>query len=254
MYFETTELNEVLLERIGAVAMVTLAAPERRNALVPDMVNELIAICETIDADPAIGAVVIRAEGESFCAGAHRDLLKRSGEDPAREDNYAALGLAYRAFARVGELLPPSVAAIRGSAVGAGVNLALSTDLRIIAHEARLITGFARIGLHPGGGHFALLGRLVGREAAAALGLFGVEIDGRRASQIGIAWESLPPEEVEPRALALAEQVGSDPDLARHMARSLRLEAGPPPLSWPAALELERGVQMWSLRRNRRQP
>ena len=237
------------LERDGVVALITLAAPERRNAFLPAMVEELIAACEEVDADPAIGAVVLQAEGESFCAGAHRDSLRTAGQDPARDDNYKALGNTYRAFARVGELQPPSVAAIRGAAVGAGVNLALATDLRVMAHDARIITGFAKIGIHPGGGHFALLGRLVGRESAAALGLFGIEIDGRRAAEIGLAWESLPAEQVEPRALELAQQVGADPELARQIARSFRLELGPPALPWPAALEAERAIQMWSLRR-----
>ncbi len=237
------------LERDGVVALITLAAPERRNAFLPAMVEELIAACEEVDADPAIGAVVLQAEGESFCAGAHRDSLRIAGQDPARDDNYKALGNTYRAFARVGELQPPSVAAIRGAAVGAGVNLALATDLRVMAHDARIITGFAKIGIHPGGGHFALLGRLVGRESAAALGLFGIEIDGRRAAEIGLAWESLPAEQVEPRALELAQQVGADPELARQIARSFRLELGPPALPWPAALEAERAIQMWSLRR-----
>jgi len=242
-------VSEVRLERDGVVAMVTLAAPERRNALTPSMVEELLEACAQIDSDPGVGAVVIQAEGAGFCAGAHRESLRAAGSDPARDDHFRGLGRTYRAFARVGELLPPTVAAVRGAAVGAGVNLALATDLRVMAHDARIITGFAKIGIHPGGGHFALLGRLVGRDAAAALGLFGVEIDGRRAAEIGLAWESLPAEEVEPRALELARQAGADPELARQAARSLRLELGPPALGWEAALELEKAAQMWSLRR-----
>jgi enoyl-CoA hydratase len=141
------------------------------------------------------------------------------------------------------------IAAIRGHAVGAGVNLALSTDLRIVAHTARLLSGFLQIGLHPGGGHLALLGRLAGRETAAAMAIFGQGIDGQRAVDLGLAWESLPEPDVEPRALALAELAGQDPALARAMAHSLRVTLGPPPVAWPVALEAERGQQMWSLRR-----
>ncbi|GAC1617691.1 MAG: enoyl-CoA hydratase [Candidatus Dormibacteraceae bacterium] len=242
-------MAEIRLERDGAVAIITLAAPARRNAFLPAMVQELLDACDEVDADEGIGAVVIQAEGDSFCAGAHRDSLRAAGRDPTLDANYKSLGHTYRAFARVGELAAPTVAAIRGAAVGAGVNLALATDLRVMAHEARIITGFAKIGIHPGGGHFALLGRLLGREGAAALGVFGVEIDGRRAAEIGLAWESLPAAEVEPRALELAHQAGADPELARHTVRSMRLELGPPALSWPAALETERAIQMWSLRR-----
>lgn len=242
-------MSEVLLERDGNVAVVTLAAPERRNAFVPEMVQELLDICAEIDADEGIGAVVLRAQGQSFCAGAHRARLAESGRDPAEPAHYRGLTHTYSAFVRVGELAPPTIAAVRGHAVGAGVNLMMATDLRIVAREARIMAGFLRIGLHPGGGHFTLVGRLAGREAAAALGLFGQEIDGARAATLGLAWEALPEEEVEPRALEIARTIAGDPELARAAARSFRLELGPPMTTWPTALEAEKGVQMWSLRR-----
>ncbi len=242
-------MSEVLLERDGNVAVVTLAAPERRNAFVPEMVQELLDICAEIDADDGIGAVVLQAQGQSFCAGAHRARLAESGRDPAEPAHYRGLTHTYSAFVRVGELAPPTIAAVRGHAVGAGVNLMMATDLRIVAREARIMAGFLRIGLHPGGGHFTLVGRLAGRETAAALGLFGQEIDGARAAALGVAWEALPEEEVEPRALEIARTIAGDPELARATARSFRLELGPPMTTWAAALEAEKGVQMWSLRR-----
>jgi enoyl-CoA hydratase len=242
-------MPEVRFEREGAVALVTLAAPERRNAFTPAMVAELLEICEQVDRDPAVGAAVIRGEGESFCSGAHRDQLRAAGKDPVHPDHYAAVSGTYGAFVRVGELKVPTVAAVRGHAVGAGVNLMLATDLRVVAEDARIMSGFARIGIHPGGGHFGLLGRLAGREAAAAMSLFGAEIDGRRAAELGIAWEAVPAGRVETRALELAAQAAADPELARQAVRSFRLELGPPALAWPAALEAERAVQAWSLRR-----
>jgi len=241
--------GEVLVELEGGVATITLNAPERRNAFVPEMVTDLLDICDQVDADESVGAVVVRANGQSFCSGAHRATLADAGRDPVRPDRYKALGLTYRAFVRVGELLPPTIAAVRGHAVGAGVNLMLATDVRIVAEGARIITGFARIGIHPGGGHYALLARLAGREAAAAMSLFSEEIDGRRAAELGLAWEALPEDAVEPRALELARRIADDPELARATAQSFRLELGPPALSWPAALEVEKAVQMWSLRR-----
>lgn len=247
-------MSEVLYARDGNVGIVTLAAPERRNAFRAPMVDELLRVCDEIDADPEVGAVVVQAQGASFCAGADRAVLADSGRDPARPDNFRALGHTYSAFVRVGELKPPTVAAVRGHAVGAGVNLMLATDLRVVAETARIITRFLHIGLHPGGGHFALLGRLAGREAAAAMGLFGQEISGRRAAELGLAWEALPEPEVEPRALELARSVAGDPELARAAARSLRLELGPPPVPWAVALEAEKAVQMWSLRRRPQTP
>ena len=242
-------MAEVRLERSSGVAVLTLAAPARRNAFTPDMVRELLAACDEIEGDRSLGAAVVRGEGESFCSGAHRAVLAEAGKDPAEAANYEALGLTYRAFVRVGELPVPTVAAVRGHAVGAGVNLMLATDLRIVAEDTRIITGFSRIGLHPGGGHFALMGRSGSREAAAALSLFGVEIDGRRAAEIGLAWEAVPAAEVEARALELATAVASDPELARAAVRSFRLELGPPAVPWAVALEAEKAPQMWSLRR-----
>lgn len=241
--------GEVLLDVAAGVATITLNAPERRNAFVPGMVRELLAICDQVDADPAVGAVVVQAVGQSFCSGAHRAVLAEAGRDPMAGKSYRELGLTYQGFVRVGELQAPTIAAVRGHAVGAGVNLMLATDLRLVAESARIMTGFARIGIHPGGGHFALLARLAGREAAAALSVFGEEIDGRRAAELGLAWRALPEAEVEPAARELAERVAGDPELARASVRSLRLELGPPALPWPAALEVERAVQMWSLRR-----
>jgi enoyl-CoA hydratase len=242
--------SEIQLDvRDDHVAVLTLAAPDRRNAFVPEMARDLVEVCEQIDRNPDVGAVVVRALGASFCSGAHRDVLSEAGKDPARPDNYELLTLTYRAFTRVGELLPPTIAAVRGHAVGAGLNLMLATDLRIIAETARVISGFARIGIHPGGGHFLLVSRVAGRETAAGLSLFAQDIDGRRAAALGLAWEALPEAEVEPRALEIASSVAGDPELARTVARSFRAEVGPPQVSWPAALEMEKGVQMWSLRR-----
>ncbi|WDT94513.1 enoyl-CoA hydratase/isomerase family protein [Thermoleophilum album] len=242
--------DEIKLERRSdGVAVVTLAAPARRNALTVAMAEALIAACESIDADHTIGAVVVRGEGGFFCSGGDRATLAAAGRDPAAPEAYAGMGAIYRSFARVGELEPPTVAAVRGGAVGAGLNLMLATDLRIVAEDALIVSGFMPIGLHPGGGHGALLGRTGAREAAAALALFGERIDGRRAAELGLAWRALPDEEVDAAALELAERAARDPELARRTARSLRSELGPPPLPWPAALELERSAQMWSMRR-----
>src|SRR6266852_1852236 len=197
-------MPEVMLMRREGVAVITLAAPERRNAFTPGMVGELLAACDEVDRDESLGAAVITGEGESFCSGAHRDILKEAGQDPMHPDHYATMSGTYDAFYRVGQLKVPTVAAVRGHAVGAGVNLMLATDLRVVAESARILTGFARIGIHPGGGHFALLGRLIGREAASALSVFGIEIDGRRAAELGLAWEAVPAERVEERALEIA--------------------------------------------------
>lgn len=231
--------------------MLSLAAPDRRNALTPEMAEEVVAACDQIDAEPEVGAVVVRGDGPTFCAGAHRDLLERAASDPASGAAFDEVGIIYEAFIRVGHLRPPTVAAIRGAAVGAGLNLALATDLRIVARDAILMSGFQRLGAHPGGGHFVLLSRVAGREATAALGLFGQRVDGDRAQRLGLAWEALADADVDDRARELALQAAGDADLARRTAHNFRLETGPPDISWEVGVQAERATQMWSFQRNR---
>jgi enoyl-CoA hydratase len=193
--------------------------------------------------------VVVRGEGGYFCAGGDRATLAAAGRDPAEDVAFRGMTAIYRSFARVGELEPPTVAAIRGGALGAGLNLALATDVRVVAEDAKLLSGFIPIGLHPGGGHTALLGRLGSREAAAALTLFGERLTGTQAVERGLAWAAVPDADVDATALALAAVPAKDPELARRTAASLRTVTGPPALPWNAALELERASQMWSMRR-----
>jgi enoyl-CoA hydratase len=241
--------SEISVEHRDGVATVTLDAADRRNALTHSMAQELVDACDAIDADASVGAVVVQGAGGFFCAGGDRKTLADAGKDPASPEAFTGLGTVYRSFARVGELEPPTIAAVRGGAVGAGVNLAFATDLRVVSREAKIISGFLPIGLHPGGGHGVLLGRTGQREAAAAMALFGEGIDGARAAELGLAWQALDDNEVEGAAAAMAARAAKDPELARRTARSMRAEWGPPGLPWPAALELERASQMWSMRR-----
>ena len=243
--------SEVRLEIADGIATLSLDAPQRRNALTASMARAVVEACEEIDARTDVGAAIVRGDGPAFCAGAHRDLLARVGEDPASTAAFDELLSVYRSFTRVGELGVPTIAAVRGSAVGAGLNLALATDVRIVAYDASLVSGFLPIGAHPGGGHFGLLERTGGRDTAAAMGLFGERIDGREAVARGLAWVALAEEDVDERARALAGTVANDPALARHAARSFRTELGPPALSWEAGLMLEHAPQLWSLRRQR---
>ncbi|KQW42653.1 enoyl-CoA hydratase [Nocardioides sp. Root1257] len=231
------------------VATITLDDPARRNALDVESALRIIEICDEIAKNSTIGAVVVRGANGTFCSGAARELLANAGQDPAEDENFESMGLVYESFVRIGELPVPTVAAACGASVGAGVNLLLATDLRIVALDARIITGFLKLGIHPGGGHFTLLSQLVGREVATAVGLFGEEISGAKAEELRIAWQALPADEVEPRADELARTVARDPALARKAVASLRVQNARPGIPWAAGLALERPAQMWSLRR-----
>jgi enoyl-CoA hydratase len=241
--------DQLTLERADGIAVITMRAPERRNALTLATAQAMIDACETIDADRTIGAVIVTGEGAYFCAGGDRSTLARAGNDPAAPETYDGMSTIYGAFARVGKLQPPTIAAIRGGALGAGLNLALATDVRVVAEDAVLLSGFLPIGLHPGGGHSLLLSRAAGRETANALQLFGQRLSGREAVERGLAWTAVPADQVDERARELAAVPAADPELARRTAASMRKVAGPPAVPWDAALDLERAAQMWSMRR-----
>lgn len=241
-------MSSIGLRVADGVAVVTISAPEVRNALTPELAGDLSARCDDIDSDASVGAAVIRGDGGTFCSGADRRRWV-VGADQAEDHTYTDNGLIYGAFVRVGALAVPTVAAVRGAAVGAGINLMLATDLRVVAANARILAGFLRIGLHPGGGFFTIAHRTAGREATAALGLFSEEIDGTRAAQIGLAWQAVDDADVDQVAFSLAARPARDPALAREAVRSFRTEAGPPGTDWPTAVHFERATQMWSQRR-----
>jgi enoyl-CoA hydratase len=213
------------------------------------MAEEFIGALDEVDGRAEVGALVVTAVGKSFCAGGDIATLTSAGEDPARADNYEGMSKIYDSFYRLGQVRVPTVAAVRGSAVGAGMNMLLATDLRIVARDARLLCGFLRRGMHPGGGHFVILSRLIGREAAAAMALFGEEINGDRARELGLAWESVDDAAVEDRALELARRVAADPELARVAVGNFRKETVTA-VGWDVATQFERPAQMWSMRRS----
>lgn len=241
-------MSEIRYEVTDGVAVITLDAPHRRNALTPQMAADLVAALDEVDADESIGATIIGG-GASFCAGADLGVLDEAGADPADDHSFRVVEGIYNAFVRVGTVKTPTVAAVRGAAVGAGMNLVLAPDLRIVAHDARLLSGFARIGVHPGGGHFPLLHRAVGREGAAAMGLFSGEISGSRAAEIGMAWEAVDDAEVDAVAFDFARKAAADPALSRRMVASFRRETVQGGIPWEVGVDVERSAQMWSFRR-----
>jgi enoyl-CoA hydratase len=242
-------MSDVLYEVAGGVAVITLNAPERRNALTPDMANRMIQAFDAADADKSVGAVVIKGAGGSFCAGAELGTAAKMFADPLDESVYDGTSRVYESFYRAGRLHAPVIAAVRGAAVGAGMNLMLAADLRVVADNARLLSGFFRLGVHPGGGHMMLLAESATPDAACAMALFGEEIDGKRAQQLGLAWTSLPDPQVEDKAMALARYAAADPELARAVVRTMRLTAGRKESAWGVALQAERAAQLWAMRR-----
>lgn len=243
------EAGDVLLDISEGVATLTLNAPARRNALTPAMADAMVAAFDRADADPSVGAVVIQGAGGHFCAGADLGEAARMLADPLQPEVYDGTSRIYEAFVRAGHLRAPVIAAVRGAAVGAGMNLLLAADLRVVATNARLLSGFARLSVHPGGGHMLLLASTTNAQAACAMAVFGEEIDGQRACEIGLAWAAVDDADVQAYARRLALKAGKDPELSRAIIRTLRATASQRHALWGQALQSERATQLWSMRR-----
>jgi enoyl-CoA hydratase len=243
-------MSEIRLHISDGVAVLILDAVERRNALTVKMAQDITAALQAVEDNDAVRALVMHGAGEAFCAGAHLSLLADSSVDPLSEEAMAEIEAVYSAFIGLRQLRVPSIAAVHGAAVGAGLNLALAATMRLVGDSARLFSGFLRIGLHPGGGHLLMLALAAGRETATGLAIFGQELTAPEAVAKGLAWEQVPDELLVERAIQLAAAVSSDRALVRRTLDSLQLSLGPPLVPWPAAVELERGAQQWSMRRN----
>jgi enoyl-CoA hydratase len=244
--------HEISLEVSDGIAAIALNAPERRNALTLDMARDLVSALDIVDGDESVGALVIRGAGKGFCAGATRSVLEAAGDDPASDSAMRTFDAFYSVFVRTRQVKVPTIAAVRGAAVGAGLNLALSTDVRVVATDARLISGFAKIGIHPGGGQASLIAGVAGREAAAAMILFNQEMSGARAAELGLAWIATEDGNVDQVAFDLAANSAHDPALARRMVSSLRHQLGPPAVPLELAVDVDRAHQIWSYRRAKR--
>jgi enoyl-CoA hydratase len=191
----------------AGVATVALADPGRRNALTLPMVTEIVDAFDALEADPAVGAVVVTGDGAAFCAGADLSHLSSSADTGPQ----AGLRSIYEGFLRVGRSTLPTIAAVNGAAVGAGMNLALACDVRLAGHHARFDTRFLQLGLHPGGGHTWMFRRIAGPQAVAATVLFGEVLDGAEAERVGLVWRCVADDELLPAAQAMAERAASAP-------------------------------------------
>lgn len=247
-------MTDVLIERTAdGVAIITLNAPRRRNSITIDLARDLVAACSALNGNRSIGATVIRAAGPVFCSGANRALLARVASDPSSEDNLRDLMAIYASFTSVANLAMPTIAAVQGAALGAGLNLALSADLCLVTKETRLLSGFLPISVHPGGGHFTLLARRTNPQIAAAMALFGQEFVGDAAVAAGLAFEACPAAQLHARALELTAVAGADPALSRQAHESFRAETGLPQAQ-ATGTRIEPAAQMWSFARNRPTP
>jgi len=224
------------------VATVTLADPERRNALTLPMTSELVDTFDELEDDPAVGAVVVTGEAPAFCAGADLSHLSSSAEGGAE----AGLRAIYEGFLRIGRSSLPTVAAVNGAAVGAGMNLALVCDVRLASPRARFDTRFLQLGLHPGGGHTWMFRRIAGPQAVSAAVLFGEVLDGAEAERVGLVWRCVAEDELLAKAHEMASRAADAPhELVARIKGTIADMADV--ASHPAAVDRELEPQVWSM-------
>jgi enoyl-CoA hydratase len=207
--------------RRGSTALITLADPKRRNILSPALCHELSAAVAKANADDRVKAIVITGAAPAFCAGADLDDLQA-----AAGGETDALHAVYQSFTDVANSALPTIAAVNGVAVGAGMNLALACDLRLASEDASFDTRFLKIGLHPGGGHGWMLLRAVGWAQATRLLLLGHSIRAAEAEAIGLVQRVEPTERLVEAALDWADRAKALPrELIVATKASLRLAA-----------------------------
>lgn len=224
----------VRLDRPEAgVAVLTFHDPDRLNAMTQAMGEALAASVGTLRKEASLRSVVLTGAGRAFSAGGDLGMIAGRGEDGAgdpggvaRARNRSFMRSFYDLFLSLRDLPCPTIAAVNGAAIGAGLCVALACDLRLVAREAKLGLNFVRLGIHPGMGATWTLPRLVGPARAAELLYTGRILDGEEAERIGLANRAVARDEVLPTALAWAREIAENGPLAvrgtkQALARSL---------------------------------
>lgn len=234
-------MSAVLLETDGAVAVLILNRPEKRNALTDAMVDEVLGALQRVAASEA-RVLVLTGAGAGFCAGFDLSLAADGRDDTAfwvaRQEKYASLVTALRGIPQ------PTIAAVNGAAAGAGFGLALACDTRLGSTGCRFNAAFIRVGMSSCDiGVSWLLPRAIGTTRAFELMLTGRMVESDEAERIGLVLRLTPPESLMDAAKALARQIAANGALSTWLTKRgmwANLEAP----SLASALELENRTQI----------
>jgi 2-(1,2-epoxy-1,2-dihydrophenyl)acetyl-CoA isomerase len=216
----------LLVERVGAVAVVTMNRPKSKNALDPALLSALLETLPRLAEDASVRAVVLTGAGGAFCAGA--DLKAAMANPDAMSDLDGTMNRYHGIIRAIVGAPQPFVAMVEGPAVGFGCDLALACDVRMLATDAYLEERFVKIGLMPDGGGTFWLPRLIGLGRAMELMLTGDRITADRALALGLCNHVLPSaEELRAETMKLADRLSKGPPLAyAAIKRAVRASLG----------------------------
>jgi enoyl-CoA hydratase/carnithine racemase len=204
------DLEYTVADGIGTIL---LNRPHRKNAFTIEMIDQWARILVEARTDPDVRVIVLTGAGDAFCSGV--DLSSMDGERPSPLQRKEHLtDHIHRIPYALEDLDKPVIAAINGAAVGAGMDMALMCDMRIIARSARLSEGYIRVGLVPGDGGCYYLPRLVGQAKALELLLTGDFIGAEEAARIGIANHVVDDDDLIAATTRLARKLADAPPVA----------------------------------------
>lgn len=202
--------NLITFEIDDSVALIRLNRPNDSNALIPEMVWELLDAANRCDEDPEVRAVVLTGSGKMFCAGGDLKAFAAQGEKISGyiKDITQAL---HAAISRLNWMDPPVVGAINGTAAGGGFSLALTTDIAIAAESAKFTMAYTKGGLTPDGSSSYFLARMVGLRRAKEMALLNPILSARQAMDWGLVNQVVADDRVLTTALEIAQQLAKGP-------------------------------------------
>jgi enoyl-CoA hydratase len=222
--------------RDGGVVLLTLDDPARRNAMSDAMTSAWREAIAGLREDSAVRCVVVTGAGSAFSSGGDLSWIAERGTADVAPLRDHMLGF-YRTWLSIRDLEVPTIAAVNGAAVGAGLCLALACDLRYAAADAQLVAPFTRLGLHPGMAATYLLPEVAGLPLAREMLLTGRAVAGTEAQSCGLVNRSVPREDVLEVALGIAGEIAERAPVATRLTKAALAGGGPPSLE--AALRWE---------------
>jgi enoyl-CoA hydratase len=220
------DLTHLRLDRPSAgVALVTLDNPDLRNAMSDEMTSSWVAAMDELAADRSVRVVVVTGAGSAFCSGGNTSWIASEPDATVDELRHRMLPF-YRAWLSVRQLEVPTLAAVNGAAIGAGLCLALACDLRYAAATAKLGVPFVRLGMHAGMGGTHLLPEVVGEAHARDLLLTGRVVDADEALRLGLVSRVLPAEGFLDAVLETAAGIAGNAPIATRLTKLALLDGG----------------------------
>lgn len=219
------KLNDALLTLEAGVATLSFNRHDVRNALTGTaLIDDIVTTCQWVNQTDAVSVLLITGEGSAFSAGGNvKDMAERGGDfagDVAEVATRYRRGIQRIPLA-IEAVEVPVIAAVNGPAIGAGFDLCMMADIRLVSERAKFGETFLNLGIIPGDGGAWFLQRLIGYQRAFELTLSGRVIGAQEAKELGIALEVLTPEELMPRAQQLAQSFAAQPPKATRLTKRL---------------------------------